>query len=134
MRSRLPAVLAATLALAAIPAAAAVSTGTASGLRYAVTRLLNAELARDGAGACAVLNAPLGTTVDGRSCTQRWDARIDRMLAAPGGAGRLRADLRAAASAPVRISGLHATIALPHPLLDGQSRFYWTADCWMLTS
>jgi hypothetical protein len=134
MGSRLLAVLAVALGLATIPAAAAVSTGTASGLRYAVTRLLSAELDRDGAGACAVLNAPLGATVDGRSCAQRWDARIDRMLAAPGGARRLRADLRAAAGAPVRITGLHATIALPHPLLDGQSRFYWTDDCWMLTS
>lgn len=133
MRSRLLAVLAATLALGAIPALAA-STGTASGLRYAVTRLLTAELGRDGAGACAVLNAPLNATVDGHSCAQRWDARIERMLAVHGGARRLQADLHAVAGAPVRVAGLYATIALPHPLLDGQSRFYWTDNCWMLTS
>jgi len=133
MRMRLLATAAAVLAVAATAAAAAVSTGTASGLRYAVTRLLTAELARDGAGACAVLDAPLATTVDGRSCAQRWDARIDRMLAVPGGRGRLRADLHAVANAPVAIDGLYGTIALPHPLLDGRSRLYWTDDCWMLT-
>jgi len=133
MRSRPLAILAATLALGAIPAGAAASTGTASGLRHAVTRLLTAELGRDGAGACAVLDAALSATVDGQSCAQRWEERIDRMLAAHGGARRLRADLRAVAAAPVRIAGLHATIGLPHPLLDGRSRFYWTDSCWMLT-
>jgi hypothetical protein len=135
MRSRLLVALAAAVALSAVPAgASANSTGTAAGLRYAVTRLLTAEIGRDGAGACAVLNAPLTGTVDGRSCTQRWDARIDGMLAAQGGARHLHADLRAVASAAVSIDGLYATISLPHPLLDGRSRFYWTDDCWMLTS
>ena len=35
---------------------------------------------------------------------------------------------------PVKIDKvpLHATIALPHPLLGGRTRFYWTAACWML--
>ena len=122
------------LAVLALPAAAlAASGGTPAGLRAAVTRLVDAELARDGATACGILYAPLTATVDGRSCAQRWDTRIARLLARHGGAGALRADLRAIPAAGVSISGLYATIALPHALFDGQSRFYWTANCWMLT-
>ncbi|MGH2852406.1 MAG: hypothetical protein ACRDLP_17550 [Solirubrobacteraceae bacterium] len=105
---------------------------TASTLRSAAARLLTAELARDGATACGILNAPLTATVHGRTCAQRWDARIGHMLARRGGRAALRADLRAVPSAAVSISGEWGTIALPHPLLDGQSRFYWTANCWML--
>ena len=45
----------------------------------------------------------------------------------------LRADQRAVASAAVTIDGEHGEIALPQPLLDGHTRFYWTANCWMLT-
>ena len=105
---------------------------TASTLRSAAARLITAELARDGATACGILNAPLTATVDGRTCAQRWDARIGHMLARRGGRAALRADLRAVPSAAVSITGEWGTIALPHPLLDGQSRFYWTANCWML--
>jgi hypothetical protein len=106
----------------------------ASTLRSAAARLLAAELARDGASACGVLNAPLTATVGGRTCAQRWDARIARLLAHRGGRAALRADLRAVPSAAVSISGEWGTIALPHPLLNGSSRFYWTANCWMLSS
>ena len=125
------------LACAAILASAvpalAESGVTAGTLRAAVTRLVSAELARDGATACAVLNAPLTGTARGQTCAQRWDARIARELAKPAGAARLRSDLRAIPTAAIVIVGEHATISLPHPLLDGHSRFYWTANCWMLT-
>ena len=116
-----------------VPAAALAETGTAATLRSATARLITAELNRDGAGACGVLNTPLTTTVRGQTCAQRWDARSARLLATSGGTGRLRADLRAAASAPIAISGEHGAITLPYPLLDGHSRFYWTNNCWMLT-
>jgi hypothetical protein len=120
------------LALPAASSAAAMS-GTADGLRAAVTRLVQAELAGDGATACGILYAPLTATVKGRTCAQRWDARIARILHRSGGAASLRADLHAIPTAAVAMNGLYATIALPHPLLGGQSRFYWTANCWMLT-
>jgi hypothetical protein len=124
----------AALAIAAPAAASAADPGaTSATLRTAAAKLITAELNHDGATACGVLNAPLTATVGGLTCTQRWDARSARLLAAPGGAGRLRADLRAVMSAAVTINGEHGAIALPHPLLNGHSRFYWTANCWMLT-
>ena len=121
------------LALLVPAAAVADTTGTAATLRAATARLVTAELHRDGATACGVLNTPLTATVGGQTCAQRWQARSARLLAASGGAGRLRADLHAAASAPIAISGEHGSIALPYPLLDGHSHFYWTNNCWMLT-
>jgi hypothetical protein len=121
------------LALVVPAAALADTTGTAATLRSATARLITAELNRDGATACGVLNAPLTTTVGGQTCAQRWQARSARLLAASGGAGRLRADLHAAASAPIAINGEHGSIALPYPLLNGHSHFYWTNNCWMLT-
>jgi len=133
MKVRLVA-LAAAVSLVAVAPATATTSGTESGLRVAVTRLLSAELAGDGATACSILYAPLAGTVGGRTCAQRWDARIARLLSRRGGAARVRSDLRAVPSAAVRTSGLYATIALPNPLLDGTSRFYWTANCWMLTT
>ncbi len=102
-------------------------------LRTAAAKLLTAELNRDGATACSVLYAPLTATVDGRTCAQRWDARSARMLASTVATRALRADLRAVAGAAVTLNGMYGSIALPHPLLGGHSRFYWTANCWMLT-
>jgi hypothetical protein len=102
-------------------------------LRTAASKLITAELNRDGATACSVLYAPLAATVDGKTCIERWDARSAHMLASAGGARGLRADLRAVSNAAVAINGLYGSIALPHPLLGGHSRFYWTANCWMLT-
>ena len=132
MKARLLAIAAAVLL--STPALAPADTGgTVPQLRAAVTRLLDAELARDGATACGILNAPLTATIDGRTCAQRWDARIARLFASPGGRGTLLADLHAVPTAAVTMVGEHATIALPHPLLNGHSRFYWTANCWMLT-
>jgi len=133
MRTRLLALVCAGAALALPAAASAAMGGTPAGLRAAVTRLVDAEIAGDGSTACGILYAPLTATVDGRTCAQRWDARIAHILHRTGGAAGLRADLRSIPSAPIAMSGLYATIALPHPLLDGQSRFYFTANCWMLT-
>ena len=107
--------------------------GTAATLRTAAGRLVTAELAGDGAGVCAVLNAPLTATVAGRTCAERWDARSRAMTATAAGRIALRRDLRAVANAAVTIDGEHGSIALPVPLLHGASRFYWTANCWMLT-
>jgi len=122
------------LALAAPAAAPAASSGvTAATLRAAATRLITAELAGDGAGACAVLYAPLTATVDGRTCAQRWASRSKALLASPRRARGLRADLRAVNGAAVTINGEYGEIALPQALLNGRSRFYWTANCWMLT-
>jgi hypothetical protein len=119
--------------LAVASAAAADGGGSAATLRAAAGRLVAAELAGDGAGVCAVLNAPLTATVAGRTCAQRWDARSVAMRASAAGRLALRRDLAAVTTAPVRIDGEHGSIALPSPLLDGHSRFYWTANCWMLT-
>jgi hypothetical protein len=119
------------LALAA-PAGASAPGGTSAGLRAAAARLVSAELAGDGATACGVLNVPLTATIDGRTCAQRWDSRSATLRATARGRRALRADLRDAASAPVTISGLYGSIALPAPLLNGASRFFWTANCWML--
>jgi len=124
-------------ALAALPSAATASSqwsGTAPELRAAATRLLDAELQGDGATVCGILDAPLTGTVGGRDCAQRWDARLARELRAAGGRARIRADLRSVAHAAIAMNGDWATIALPHPLLGGTSRFYWTANCWMLTT
>jgi hypothetical protein len=132
MKARLLA-LACAGSLLALPAGApAAMSGTPAGLRDAVARLVQAELAGDGATACGILNAPLTATIGGRTCAQRWDAKLARLLR-DGGRARLRDDLRAAPTAQVAMSGTYATIDLPHPLLDGQSRFLWTANCWMLT-
>jgi hypothetical protein len=123
----------AVLALTLPSAASAVGAATPATLRAAATKLITAELNRDGATACSVLNTPLTTTVGGQSCVARWAARSARLLAAPGGASRLRADLHAVPTAAIAMNGEHGSIALPHPLLDGHSRFYWTNNCWMLT-
>jgi hypothetical protein len=125
--------IAAAVALA-LPGVAGAQTGlNTTTLRTVAARLITAELSGDGATVCGVLYAPLTGTVDGKTCVQRWDARSARLLAAPGGAGRLRADLRALARAAITMNGEHASIALPHPLLAGHTDFYWTANCWMLT-
>ena len=125
--------VAAVIGLVAVAPAWGDDGATSSTLRAAAGRLVAAELARDGAEVCAVLNAPLTRSVGGRTCAERWGARSRAMTATAAGREALRRDLRAAASAPVTIEGEHGTIALPVALLGGHSRFYWTANCWMLT-
>ncbi len=105
-----------------------------STLRSQATRFVTAELNGDGATTCAVLNAPLSDTVDGRTCAQRWDASLHTMLRTPGERQRLRGDLHAIPTASIAFSDgdYIGEITLPTPLLGSSSRFYWTANCWML--
>jgi hypothetical protein len=126
-------ILVAAAALALIPAAGAFAddTGTVSGLRAQVTRFLTAELHRDSSTVCAILGTPMNGTRHGRSCEQRWQHSLRRMLRRGDGTN-LRADRRAVATAAVSSDGVWATITLPHPLLAGVSRFSWYDNCWML--
>jgi hypothetical protein len=78
------------------------------------------------------LSSPLRAPVDGRSCAQRWNARLAAMLRAPGVRSRLRSEQRAVSSARVVVHGRTASIELPAPLLRGPNRFLWTENCWML--
>jgi len=101
-------------------------------VRHAAERFITAELTRDGAEACAVLNAPMRAVVHGTSCEQRWNARIGRMLRRRGVRPALRRELRATARARVVVRGTTATIYLPEPLIRGANRLRWTENCWML--
>ncbi len=103
-------------------------------VRRAATRFVTAELAGDGATACGVLNAPLRATEHGRTCAQRWDARLARLLREPGGRAHLRSQKRAIGTAAVIIHGNVASIELPRSLMGGANRFVWSENCWMLAS
>jgi hypothetical protein len=130
------AVLAAAAALAA-PAAASASHSVGSAeqvawVRRAATNFVTAELARNSSSACAILNAPMRTTLHHRSCEQRWNARLSKLVSEPGARARLRGELHAIAHASVIVHGNQATIGLPAPLISGPNRFLWTENCWML--
>jgi hypothetical protein len=122
----------------AVPAgalAAEYSSGTPEQIawvRRAATNFVTAELARDGAAACAILNAPLRVTRRHRTCAQRMDARIAAGLRLPGARAHLRAQRREIRSAAVVVRGRVATVSLPSPLMAGPNRFLWTENCWML--
>jgi hypothetical protein len=103
-------------------------------VRSAATRFVTAELTGDSATACAILNAPLRATEHGRTCTQRWNARIVRLLREPDGRARLRAQKHAIATAAVVVHGNVASIDLPAPLMGGANRFVWSENCWMLAN
>lgn len=103
-----------------------------SWVRRAATNFVTAELAGNGAGACAILEAPLRTTQHHRTCAQRWGSKLARLRHEPGGRARLRAQEHAIASAVVIVHGDVASIELPTPLMGGSSRFLWTENCWML--
>jgi hypothetical protein len=103
-------------------------------VRRAATNFVADELRGDGAGACSILNAPLRGTHGHRTCAQRWDARLARLLREPAGRRRLRTEARAIASASVVVHGNTASINLPAPLMGGPNRFLWTENCWMLES
>lgn len=122
--------VAATAALALPAVASADATGTVPGLRAQVQRLITAELTGDGATVCAILNAPLTGTHHGVTCTARWDTKLSQMKHAR--RHRLHADMAASQTASVNSDGTYASIALPHPLLGDQSKFYWYDNCWML--
>ena len=125
-------------AAASLPAraSAAHSVGTpgqVAWVRSAATRFVTAELAGDGASACAILNAPLRANEHGHTCTQRWNAKLTELLHETGARGRLRTQMHAISSAVVVVHGDWATIALPTPLLaDASNRFRWSENCWML--
>lgn len=128
--------LGATLAL---PAAGSGARGRSSGtaeqiawVRRAATRFVSAELAGSGAGACEVLAARLRTSAGGRTCAQRWDARLRRLLGERGERARMRAQERAIPAAAVHVRGTLASISLPTPLMGTASRFVWSENCWML--
>jgi hypothetical protein len=110
-----------------VPAVAvADSTGTVSGLRAQVTRLITAELAKDTATVCAIVAHPRKT------CEQHWQKSLTHLLR-HGGRHMLNADLEAVPGAAVTSDGYSASITLPHPLRDDQSNFSWYDDCWMLS-
>lgn len=132
------AVTLAVAAATAIPAGAspAHSVGTPGQIawvRSAATRFVTAELAHEGANACAVLNAPLRATEHGRTCAQRWNARIATLLLLPRARAHLRAQKRAIATAAVIVHGNNASIDLTTPLMGSSDRFVWSENCWMLT-
>jgi len=101
-------------------------------VRRAANNFVTAELAGNGANACGILNAPLRATQHGRTCEQRWDAKLASLLREPGAHKRLRAQQRAIPSAVVIVRGDVATLELATPLMGGPNRFLWTENCWML--
>jgi len=103
-------------------------------VRRAASNFVTAELAGNGASACAVLNAPLRATEHGRTCAQRWATKLSRLLREPGGRARLRAQQRAIPTAVVRVHGDAASLELAAPLMSGPNRFVWSENCWMLES
>ncbi len=125
-------------AAALIPSARAVaasSVGTPEQIawvRRAASNFVAAELSGDGAGACAILNAPLRATQHHRTCAQRWDAKLSKLLREPHSRARLHTLRRAIPSATVIVHGYSASINLPTPLVHGPNRFLWTENCWML--
>jgi len=119
------------LSLALTATASARSTGTPEQIawvRRAAGNFIAAALAGSGSGACAVIEARLR----GGDCQRHWNSRLSAMLRHSSLRAGLRADRRAVATASVHVYGNTATIALPSPLLAGQSRFVWTEMCWML--
>jgi len=101
-------------------------------VRSAASDFVSAELAGNGAGACAKLTAPERASSHGRTCEQRWDARLAHMLHERGERARLRSQLHQIAKAPVNVHGNVATLALSTPLLGDADRLLWTENCWMV--
>ncbi len=137
---RLLTLTACVLACACVPApalgaSAASSHGSAEQIawvRSAASRFVSAELARNGEGACAILNAPLRATINGRTCAQRWDSKLSAMLRNPARRRELRAQQRSIPSAAVVVRGNVAQLELSRPLISGPNKFLWTEMCWML--
>jgi hypothetical protein len=114
---------------------AAGSVGTSEQIawvRHAASNFVAAELTGNGARACAILNAPLRTTQHHRTCAQRWNAKLSKLLREPRSRARLHTLRRAIPSATVTVHGYTASINLPTPLMHGPNRFLWTENCWML--
>lgn len=135
VRRTVIALLCAASLIAPVGASGAYSVGTReqiSWVRRAASNFVAAELARNGTGACAILNGPLRATQHHRTCAQRWNARLTLLLREPSGRARLRAQQRAIPSAVVVVHGRVASIGLSAPLMSGANRFLWTENCWML--
>ncbi|MGD1049606.1 MAG: hypothetical protein ABR947_00885 [Solirubrobacteraceae bacterium] len=132
MRRLLPSLLCAGALAVAFSASASAAVGSVQNLRDAASTVVSAEIHDLGSSGCSKLYAPLTKTIDGKTCVERWAARSKQLLAAPDGLAHLLADYNAVPTAVVTVHGLYATIALPYPLLDGQSKWYWTDNCWML--
>lgn len=101
-------------------------------IHRAAANFVGDELRGDGAGACSILAARLRGTDGGRTCAERWDARLARLLREPHGRTGLRADARAIPSARVVVHGEFASLQLPAPLISGPNRLQWTENCWMV--
>jgi hypothetical protein len=126
-------------AVACVPPASAFGTPYSEGtpeqiawVRRAASNFVGAELGGNGAGACAILVAPLRATQHRRTCAQRWNAKLAKLLHEPGGRARLRAQRRAIPSAAVVVHGNVASIHLASPLLGRSNRLVWTENCWMV--
>ncbi|HEV2924978.1 MAG TPA: hypothetical protein VGW98_13145 [Solirubrobacteraceae bacterium] len=125
------------VSLLAPPSAFAYSVGgqgQVAWVRRAAFNFVTAELAGNGAGACSILDAPLRRTQHRRTCAQRWNAKLAKLLHTGSGRSRLLAQRGAIPSARVVVHGELAWIELPAPLMSGQNRFLWTENCWMLQS
>jgi len=135
LRRGIAAVACAALLVAPTSALGADSVGTSGQIawvRSAASRFVTAELAGNGASACAVLNAPLRATEHQRTCTQRWDAKLASILREPGGRARLRTQEHEISSAAVIVHGNLASLELPTSLLGGSNQLVWSENCWML--
>jgi 5'-3' exonuclease len=69
---------------------------------------------------------PLRATQRHRTCAQRWNARLAKLLHHHGTRAKLRAERRAIPTATVTVHGNTATIELPERLISGPNRFLWT--------
>jgi hypothetical protein len=137
MSVRRAAILFALICSLIAPAAASASysegtPGQIAWVRRAATNFLTAELSGNGSGACAILNAPLRGTRHGRSCQERWDAKLAVMLRSSATRRRLKAQRHQVATAGVIVHGKVAALHLKTPLLNGPNHFLWTENCWML--
>ncbi len=102
-------------------------------MRSAATRFVAAELAGNGEAACAILNRPLRASKRGRTCAQRWDARLATMLHRHAARAALRRQANEIPHARVVVRGNVASIELSQPLFEQpRNSFIWTENCWML--
>lgn len=101
-------------------------------VRRAASNFVAAELRGSGTGACAILNAPLRATQHHRTCAQRWNAKLSKLLREPLSRAHLHTLQQAIPSATVIVHDYTASIHLPTPLMHGPNRFLWTENCWML--
>jgi hypothetical protein len=135
LRRIIPALACAATLIPPAGALAAGSVGTPEQIawvRRAASNFVAAELDGNGAGACAILNAPLRSTQHHRTCAQRWNAKLSRLSREPLSRAHLHALQRAIPSATVVVHDYTGSINLPTPLMHGPNRFLWTENCWML--